>query len=99
MYAARMFAMQDHLAAFPKGTRYTKPQGGLFLWAQLPSGLDATVLFQKAIERNVAFVPGTHFFCDGGHTDTLRLNFSNSTPAQIDTGMRTLREVLYEMEN
>ncbi|MCL2810557.1 MAG: PLP-dependent aminotransferase family protein [Clostridia bacterium] len=99
MYAARMHTMLDQLAAFPKGIRYTKPQGGLFLWAQLPGSLDATVLFQQAIEQNVAFVPGTHFFCDGGHTDTLRLNFSNSTPAQIDTGMRTLREVIYEMEN
>jgi len=96
MYAARMHAMLDQLAAFPKGTRYTKPQGGLFLWAQLPGGLDAKVVFQRAIERNVAFVPGAHFFCDGGHTDTLRLNFSNSTPAQIDVGMRTLREILME---
>ena len=99
MYGARMRAMQEHLAAFPKGTRYTKPQGGLFLWAQLPGGMDATALFPRAVERNVAFVPGTHFFCDGDHKDTLRLNFSNSSPAQIDIGMLTLREAIYEMEN
>jgi 2-aminoadipate transaminase len=96
-YGAGMRAMQDHLAAFPKGTRYTKPQGGLFLWAQLPGGLDATKLFSRAIERKVAFVPGTHFFCDGGHPDTLRLNFSNSSPAQIDAGMLALREATEEM--
>ena len=95
-YGAGMHAMQDHLAAFPKGTRYTKPQGGLFLWAQLPGGLDATQLLSRAIERNVAFVPGAHFFCDGGHFDTLRLNFSNSSPAQIDAGMLALRELLME---
>jgi 2-aminoadipate transaminase len=98
MYGARMSAMQDHLAAFPKGTRYTRPQGGLFLWAQLPGGFDATQLLPRAIERNVAFVPGTHFFCDGGHLDTLRLNFSNSSPAQIDAGMLALRETIMEMQ-
>ena len=95
-YATQMRAMQAHLASFPNGTRYTKPQGGLFLWAQLPGGLNAMALLHRAIERNVAFVPGTHFFCEGGHEDTLRLNFSNSTLAQIDAGMATLREIIEE---
>ena len=97
-YAAQMRAMQEHLAAFPKGTRYTRPQGGLFLWVQLPGGLDAEALLRRAIDRNVAFVPGTHFYCDGGHADTLRLNFSNSAPAQIEAGMTALREAITEMK-
>ena len=95
-YGAQMEAMLAHLARFPEGTWYTRPQGGLFLWARLPGGLDAVALLPRAIERNVAFVPGTHFFCDGGHQDTLRLNFSNSTLAQIDTGMDTLRALVSE---
>lgn len=95
-YAAQMRAMLDLLATFPEGTRYTRPQGGLFLWAQLPGGLDAEALLRTAIERNVAFVPGTHFYCEGGHTDTLRLNFSNSSLEQIGIGMYTLREVVAE---
>ncbi len=95
-YGAQMRAMQEHLTRFPEGTRYTRPQGGLFLWVQLPGGLDAEALLRSAIDRNVAFVPGTHFFCEGGHTDTLRLNFSNSTLEQIDTGMDTLRTVIEE---
>ena len=48
----------------------------------------------KCIERHVAYVPGTYFFADGGHENTLRLNFSNSTVAQIHEGMTTLREVI-----
>ena len=44
--------------------------------------------------RHVAYVPGTHFFADGGHENTLRLNFSNSTIEQIRTGMAVLRELI-----
>ena len=59
----------------------------------LPEGIDAKVLLEQAVERHVAYVPGTHFFCDGGHENTLRLNFSNSSIAQIHEGMSTLREI------
>ena len=59
----------------------------------LPEGIDAKELLEQAVERHVAYVPGTHFFCDGGHENTLRLNFSNSNIAQIHEGMSTLREI------
>ncbi|MGN0971507.1 MAG: PLP-dependent aminotransferase family protein [Aristaeellaceae bacterium] len=93
-YKAQLDAMLEELATFPEGTRYTRPEGGLFIWVELPSGIDAQTLLEKAVARHVAYVPGTHFFADGGHENTLRLNFSNSTIEQIRTGMAVLRELI-----
>ena len=93
-YKAQLDAMLEDLATFPEGTRYTRPEGGLFIWVELPSGIDAQALLEKAVARHVAYVPGTHFFADGGHENTLRLNFSNSTIDQIRNGMAVLRELI-----
>ena len=93
-YRDQMNAMLEELESFPVGTKWTKPQGGLFIWVELPVGLDALEILQKAIEKKVAFVPGTHFCADGGHETTLRLNFSNSSIEQIRTGMAALREII-----
>ena len=93
-YRAQLDAMLEELATFPEGTRYTRPEGGLFIWVELPSGIDAQALLEKAVARHVAYVPGTHFFADGGHENTLRLNFSNSTIDQIRNGMAVLRELI-----
>lgn len=95
-YKAQLNAMLEELARFPEGTRYTRPEGGLFIWVELPSGINATALLEKAVERHVAYVPGTHFFCTGGHDNTLRLNFSNSTMEQIHQGMAALREIIVQ---
>lgn len=95
-YKEQMDAMMEELNRFPAGTTYTRPEGGLFIWAELPEHIDALELLAKCVERKVAYVPGTHFFCDGGHRNTLRLNFSNSTVEQIHTGMTILREVIAE---
>ena len=92
-YREKMNAMLTELASFPQGTRYTRPEGGLFVFCTLPDGGNATELFPEAVERGVAFVPGTHFFPEGGHHDTFRLNFSNSSLDQIKTGMGILREL------
>ena len=93
-YGKKMRYMLDKLAEFPGGVRYTRPEGGLFIWAELPAGMNAKDLLFRAIEKKVAYVPGTHFCVDGGHENTLRLNFSNSTPEQIDTGMSVLGEII-----
>ena len=93
-YREQLDAMLDELRAFPEGTRYTRPEGGLFVWVELPSGIDAKELLEQAVARHVAYVPGTHFYCDGGHENTLRLNFSNSTIPQIHEGMAILRELI-----
>jgi len=95
-YKEQMDAMMEELNTFPAGTTYTKPEGGLFIWVELPEHINVLDLLQKCVERHVAYVPGTHFFCDGGHMNTLRLNFSNSTVEQIHTGMAVLREVIAE---
>ncbi len=93
-YAAQMNAMLAELASFPAGTVYTRPEGGLFIWVTLPEGFDSKALLEQAVARHVAYVPGTHFYAGGGHENTLRLNFSNSTLPQIREGMGILREVL-----
>ncbi len=95
-YRDKLNAMLAELATFPKGTAYTRPEGGLFLFVTMPEGFHAGETFQKAIERGVAFVPGTSFYPEGGHHNTLRLNFSNSSLEQIKTGMATLRQLFAE---
>ena len=92
-YRAKLDAMLQELSTFPKGTRYTHPEGGLFIFVTMPEGFDASALFPKAVERGVAYVPGTSFYPEGGHLNTLRLNFSNSTLSQIHQGMGLLREL------
>jgi len=92
-YRDKMHAMLHELETFPEGTQYTKPEGGLFIFCALPEGYNATELFAQAVERGVAYVPGTHFYPEGGHHNTLRLNFSNSSLEQIKTGMGILREL------
>jgi len=94
-YGEKMNFMLSKLSEFPDGVWYTKPQGGLFIWAELPEGMNARELLSSAIERKVAFVPGTHFCVDGGHENTLRLNFSNSTMDQIEKGMNILNELVH----
>ena len=89
-----MQLMLDELETFPESVRFTRPEGGLFIWVELPESLDAVSLLPKAIERKVAYVPGTHFCVGGGHLNTLRLNFSNSTEDQIHSGMRALKEII-----
>lgn len=51
-------------------------------------------MLDQCVQRHVAYVPGTHFFAEGGHANTLRLNFSNSTVEQIQQGMGVLRDVI-----
>ncbi len=63
---------------------------------ELPEGLNAKDMLEKAVANHVAYVPGTHFFANGGHENTLRLNFSNSSVDQIHTGMQTLRTLVEE---
>ena len=84
-------AMDRH---FPQSVRWTRPQGGLFLWATLPQGIDSAKVLEEALRNKVAFVPGAAFFPRGGGAETLRLNFSYCTPDRIEEGIRRLGEVL-----
>lgn len=93
-YSAQLNAMLNQLRTFPEGVSCTQPDGGLFIWAALPEKINALSLLQKSIEKKVAFVPGTHFYVNGGHENTIRLNFSNSTIEQIEQGMGILRSLV-----
>ena len=95
-YKVQLDAMLDGFKYFPEGTVHTVPQGGLFVWAALPEGMDAMKVFKAAVENNVAFVPGTHFYTEGGHMNTLRLNFSMSDIPTINAGMERLGRVIKE---
>jgi len=85
---AMLEALEQH---FPDGTSWTRPQGGLFLWARLPEGFDSSTFLKRTLtEEKVAFVPGTAFHPNGGGDNTLRLNFSNARPAKIHEGIARL---------
>ena len=71
----------------PPGVRFTRPTGGLFVWVELPRGVDARDLLATCLEHDVAFVPGGAFFPNGGHENTCRLNFSAMPPDRIDEGV------------
>ena len=82
------------------GVRWNRPAGGMFLWLELPAGLDATALLPRAVERGVAFVPGAPFFADA-RTDTaaartLRLSFVTASIEQIETGIAALAQAVQE---
>jgi 2-aminoadipate transaminase len=81
----------------PDPVKYTSPEGGMFLWMTLPKQLDSTKLFNVAIKQNVAFVPGTHFYANGGGHNTMRLNFSNSSPEKIKEGIERLGLAIKKM--
>ena len=78
------------------GSRWTHPNGGLFLWVTLPEGVDTAAIMPQAVERKVAYIPGQTFFADGDVTNTLRLNFSNANEDSIVEGIRRLGQVLRE---
>jgi len=90
--ARTMLAALDR--EMPKEVRYTRPQGGMFVWMELPEGLSAEALFQQAIAENVAFVPGGPFFAGGGGENTLRLSYATMGPEGIVEGVRRLAKVL-----
>ena len=95
-YREQLKAMMDAFAYFPTGIKHTNPDGGLFVWCELPYGIDTKELAVKAAEQKVAYVPGTFFYPEGGHSNTMRLNFSASEPSRIEEGMRRLGKLLRE---
>jgi 2-aminoadipate transaminase len=95
VYGERREAMLSALARhFPHGVRWTRPQGGLFLWVTLPKGFDTMALLDEAIREKVAFVPGAAFYPCGGGEETMRLNFSYAPPDVIEEGIKRLARVV-----
>ena len=95
-YKQQLDGMLGCLAECPGVAHYTRPEGGLFIFAELNPGMDAAKLLLKAVDKGVAYVPGTHFYAFGGHENTLRLNFSMPTLEQIHQGMAKLAQVFAE---
>jgi len=79
---------------FPDTVSFTRPQGGMFIWVTLPEGVSSMAVFDAAIKENVAVLPGSPFYVDGGGSNTLRINFSNSTDEKIRTGIERLANVI-----
>jgi 2-aminoadipate transaminase len=97
VYRRRRDAMLDALAEhFPREAEWTRPEGGLFIWATLPSFIDTTDLLARALEQRVAFVPGRAAFVDGRGADSMRLNFSGVSDDDIREGIRRIGEVVGE---
>jgi 2-aminoadipate transaminase len=94
-YGPRRDALVDGLpATLPDGSRWTRPDGGMFVWVRLPDGWDADALLQAALEREVAFVPGWPFFPGPPDRATLRLSFTTHTEAEIAEGLGRLRSAV-----
>lgn len=88
---AMIAAMEKYL---PAHVTFTKPEGGMFLWADLGPGVSSIEVFKRAVENKVAFVPGDPFYTNVKGASTLRLNYTNSDPATIEEGIKRLAAVL-----
>jgi 2-aminoadipate transaminase len=97
LYAERRNCMISCLGKYmPENVTWTEPQGGLFLFVTLPGYIDSEAILRKAIEKNVAFVSGSSFFCNDSGRNTMRLNFSFSCPSDIEEGIKRLALVVRE---
>lgn len=98
LYKKRKDLMIDTMKKeFPEGVTFTNPEGGLFTWAVLPKDMNARELAVKALEKNVAFVPGGSFFPNGGSENTLRINYSNMPEDRIVEGVKRLADAIKDM--
>jgi len=95
MYRERRDAMlaglEDHML---EGTTWTRPNGGFFVWVNLPEGLDSQAMLPRAVSARVAYTPGTAFYADGLGSRNMRLSFCFPPPDRIYEGTRRLGEVL-----
>ncbi|WP_217130564.1 PLP-dependent aminotransferase family protein, partial [Streptomyces sp. AC558_RSS880] len=97
VYAERRDAMLAGLpTALPDGSTWTRPEGGMFLWARLPEPYDTTALLPEVVRHDVAYVPGAPFHAADPDRTTMRLCFVTQTPDEIAEGLRRLGEGLRE---
>lgn len=82
---------------FPKNVTHSNPEGGMFLWVMVPGVDDTQKLFDAALERNVAIVPGDPFFGNETIPGTFRMNYSNTPEEKIDDGVKRLAEAIREV--
>ncbi|PKX75966.1 aminotransferase-like domain-containing protein [Lactiplantibacillus plantarum] len=97
VYRKRERVMMNAIEAFfPKNVHYSHPEGGLFIWVEVPGDVDTKVLFDTCIKHNVAFVPGEPFYPDTVTPGTFRLNYSNMSEDHIKTGIKRLGDAIKE---
>ena len=82
---------------FPKEVQTTKPEGGMFIWVTLPEKYSSMDLFNIAIKKKVAFVPGDPFYVGKEGVNAFRLNYTNSTEDKIEEGIKILAEGIKEL--
>ncbi|WP_296659833.1 PLP-dependent aminotransferase family protein [Paraburkholderia sp.] len=91
LYRDQCEAMHAALARYmPEGVSWNKPEGGMFVWVNLPAHIDSMKLLEEAIAQNVAFVPGAPFFANEAKHNMLRLSFVTVPPEKIDEGVAKL---------
>jgi 2-aminoadipate transaminase len=88
---AMLAALDEH---FPPEARWTRPEGGFFVWVELPLYVDCASMLAEAVEHGVTFVPGDGFFPDGRGRNCMRLAFCYAEPSAIAEGIRRLAEVI-----
>ncbi|MDK9700295.1 MAG: PLP-dependent aminotransferase family protein [bacterium] len=94
-YGKRAQAMLDVLAeTMPTGAKWSRPDGGMFIWVELPEDVDAEKLLAEAITQKVAFVPGNSFFANDQKRNFIRLNYSNQSETKIREGITRLAALL-----
>ncbi len=91
---AMVSAMEKY---FPKSVKFTHPKGGMFTWVTIQEGKSVTDLFDKAIAKKVAFVPGHPFYVNPQNVNTLRLNYTNADEKTIEIGIERLAQALEEI--
>lgn len=97
LYAAQCQAMLDSLARhMPEGVTWNAPEGGMFIWMELPEGLDSMVILEEAVRRNVAYVPGAPFYASNPRRNALRLAFVTVAPERIEEGVAILGTLFRE---
>ena len=96
LYRPKQEAMLGALDTyFPEGFKWSRPEGGMFLWVEGPEGFDMEELYWKAVKRNVAFVPGKYFYTSQREgIETMRLNYTMADEQTIDNSIRILSEVI-----
>lgn len=93
MYRQKAVCMLDCLEKYlPEGVRYTKPEGGMFIWVMLPEGISGVDVQREALKRHVGIVAGDPFYENDRGRNTFRLNYTNSTDEEIDRGVKALAE-------
>jgi len=95
VYARKRDRMLDSLAAeMPDGTTWTDPDGGFFVWVELPDGVDADAMLEDAAEHGVTYLPGSLFYPGDGPGNTVRLSYSYVTDEEIAQGIEALAETV-----